>query len=229
MVLRMTPPAKQSNSAAHLAANARLSSAAITDPNDGLNDGRRIDLGDNPDDAAVMRALCQGHPAALEALYDRYGGLVYKLALRMLSQPEAAADLTQEVFLSLWKQPDRYQPSRGSLAVFLGVVTRSQALNRLRQFKSQQRLSQRFGQEVLPTHYQRPGLDRLSLEELADRVRQALQTIPEAQRQILELAYYEGLSQSDITAKTGIPLGTVKSRSRQGLLKLQHILEDLAE
>jgi RNA polymerase sigma-70 factor, ECF subfamily len=217
MVLRMTPPAKQFNSAAHRTTNAAVNSTAITT------------LNGHPSDAAVMTALCQSHPAALEILYDRYGGLVYKLALRILSQPEAAADLTQEVFLNLWKQPDRYDPSRGSLAVFLTVLTRSRALNRIRQFKSQQQLTARIGQEVLPTHYERPGLERLSLEELADRVRQALQTIPEAQRQVLEWAYYDGLSQSDITEKTGIPLGTVKSRSRQGLLKLQNLLEDLAE
>jgi RNA polymerase sigma-70 factor, ECF subfamily len=217
----MTPPAKQSNSTAYIAANAAVDPA--------LNTAAITDLNGRPDDGAVMNALCQGQPAALEILYDRYGGLVYKLALRMLSQPEAAADLTQEVFFSLWEKPDRYNPSRGSLAVFLTVFTRSQALNRIRQFKSQQQLTARFGQEVLPTHYERPGLEQLSLEELADRVRHALQNLPDAQRQVLELAYYDGLSQSDITAQTGIPLGTVKSRSRQGLLKLQHLLQDLAE
>jgi RNA polymerase sigma-70 factor, ECF subfamily len=178
-------------------------------------------------DAALVAALGNRESDALEVLYDRYSGLVYKLALRILQQPEAAADLAQEVFLLLWNRPDRYNPARGSLAVFLSIVTRSQALNRIRQSKSQQQLVERMGR--MDTHFENPELDNLSLAELSDRVRAALKQLPEAQRQVLEMAYYEGLSQSDITDKTGIPLGTVKSRSRQGLLKLQNLLRDLAQ
>jgi RNA polymerase sigma-70 factor, ECF subfamily len=180
-------------------------------------------------DADLIAALYRQDPRALEQLYDRYSGLVYKLSLRILGQPETAADLTQEIFLSLWRKPERYNQERGSLAVFLSVMTRSQSLNRIRQVKSQQQLVQRIGRGNMPTHFDSPVLDRLSLAELGDRVRQALQQIPTEQRQVLEMAYYEGLSQSDITEKTGIPLGTVKSRSRQGLLKLQKLLKDLAE
>jgi RNA polymerase sigma-70 factor, ECF subfamily len=180
-------------------------------------------------DLDLVLALKNGDRKALETLYDRYSGLVYKLALRLLSTEEAAADLTQEIFLALWNKPEKYQADRGSLAVFLSVMTRSQALNRLRSAKSQQQLIQRFGRMAMPDSGDNPNLDRAALMELSQRVKSALKQLPEAQRQVLELAYYEGFSQSDITEKTGVPLGTVKSRSRQGLLKLRELLKDLAE
>jgi RNA polymerase sigma-70 factor, ECF subfamily len=180
-------------------------------------------------DLDLVLALKNGDRTALETLYDRYSGLVYKLALRLLSIEEAAADLTQEIFLALWNKPEKYQADRGSLSVFLSVMTRSQALNRLRSAKSQQQLIQRFGRMAMPDSGDNPNLDRAALAELSQRVKSALKQLPEAQRQVLELAYYEGFSQSDITEKTGVPLGTVKSRSRQGLLKLRELLKDLAE
>ncbi len=180
-------------------------------------------------DRDVILGIQQGDRAALEALYDRYSGLVYKLSLRILANPEAAADLTQEIFLAVWNKPEKYQSDRASIAVFLSVMTRSQALNRLRSLKSQQQLVQRFGRMAMPDPGDNPNLDRATLEELSGRVKTALAGLPEAQRQVLEMAYYEGLSQSDITEKTGVPLGTVKSRSRQGLLKLRELLKDWAE
>ena len=108
-------------------------------------------------------------------------------------------------------------------------MTRSQALNQLRSAKSQRHLIQRFGQMAMPESRNNPNLDQVTLEELGQRVKTALEILPEAQRQVLEMAYYEGLSQSDITEKTGIPLGTIKSGSRQGLLKLRELLKDWAE
>jgi RNA polymerase sigma-70 factor, ECF subfamily len=183
----------------------------------------------NQSDATIVEALCQGDRSALGALYDRYSSLVYKLGLRILKTEEAAADLTQEIFISLCNRPDRYNPDRGSLTVFLSVLTRSQALNRIRSAKSQDNLAQRFGRVAMAIPSENPNLDQASLAELSQRVCAALAQLPEAQRHVLELAYYEGFSQSDITEKTGIPLGTVKSRSRQGLLKLRELLKDLAE
>ncbi len=180
-------------------------------------------------DGDVILGIQQGDRAALDVLYDRYSGLVYKLSLRILANPEAAADLTQEIFLAVWNKPEKYHSDRASIAVFLSVMTRSQALNRLRSAKSQQQLVQRFGRMAMPDSGDNPNLDRATLEELSGRVKTALAELPEAQRQVLEMAYYEGLSQSDITEKTGVPLGTVKSRSRQGLLKLRELLKDWAE
>jgi RNA polymerase sigma-70 factor, ECF subfamily len=180
-------------------------------------------------DRALSTALCQQQPKALATLYDKYSRLVYKLALQMLKTEDAAADLTQEVFLAVWQKPEHYNPERGTMTVFLSVMTRSRALNRIRSAKSQQNMIERFGRTALPEPAESPGLAQASLAELSDRVHQALKVLPEAQRSVLAMAYYEGLSQSDITERTGIPLGTVKSRSRQGLLKLRELLQDLAE
>lgn len=196
---------------------------------------RRPEPTDSPSDAQalvdreLLAALCQQQPTALATLYDHYGALVYKLALQMLKTPDAAADLTQEVFLAIWQRPERYNPERGSMTVFLSIMTRSRALNRIRSAKSQQNMVERFGRMALPEPQDNPGLAQASLAELSERMRQALQVLPEAQRKVLQMAYYEGLSQSDITERTGIPLGTVKSRSRQGLLKLRELLKDLAQ
>jgi len=194
---------------------------------DGMTRGK-LTRGKLTDDQLVM-ALYQRDSSALELLYDRYSSLVYKIALRILHISETSADLTQEVFLELWNKPDRYHQGRASMAVFLSVMTRSRALNRIRQTKSQESLVQRFGQIAMLEPVGNPSFDRAALDELTCRVSGALQQLPEAQRQVLEMAYYDGLSQSDITEKTGIPLGTVKSRSRQGLLKLRELLKDLAD
>lgn len=180
-------------------------------------------------DRDIIVGIKQGDRAALEVLYDRYSSLVYKLSLRILVNPEAAADLTQEIFLAFWNKPEKFQAERASIAVFLSVMTRSQALNRLRSAKSQQQLVQRVGRMAMPYNGDNPNLDKVTLEELSGRVKAALAELPNAQRQVLEMAYYDGLSQSDITEKTGVPLGTVKSRSRQGLLKLRELLKDWAE
>ena len=114
----------------------------------------------------VILGIQQGDRTALEVLYDRYSGLVYKLSLRILANPEAAADLTQEIFLAVWSQPEKYQVDRASIAVFLSVMTRSKALNRLRSLKSHQQLVQRFGRMERPDSGNNPNLDRATLEEL---------------------------------------------------------------
>ncbi|NJR68830.1 MAG: sigma-70 family RNA polymerase sigma factor [Synechococcales cyanobacterium CRU_2_2] len=177
-----------------------------------------------PSDVDVFRDLHAGQLSALNILYHRYSTPVYRLALRLLGSPEDAADLTHEVFLLLWRKPS-YDPARGSMLVFLMMMTRSQALNRIRTTKSQQRLLEQCKQAIIPLD-DTPGLlEDLSLHELASHVRQALAKLPSYQREVLELAYYQGLSHAEITERLAVPLGTVKSRSRQGLLKLRQLLK----
>jgi RNA polymerase sigma-70 factor (ECF subfamily) len=163
----------------------------------------------------------------LDALYDTYGEAVYRLSLRMLGNASDAEDLTQEVFVDFW-QKQKYDPSRGSLITFLLMMTRSRALNRIRQRQSRQQLLHRW-EKVMPMSHADESFDQAALSELSLQIRAALQEIPEAQRQVLELAYYEGLSQSEITERLSIPLGTVKTRSRQGLLKLRQRLHNLMD
>jgi RNA polymerase sigma-70 factor, ECF subfamily len=123
---------------------------------------------------------------------------------------------------------DKYDPERGTLLVFLLTITRSRALNRLKQQTSVQNLHQRVG-NYLPQTDRQPGMESVTLTELRERMGTALAQLPTAQKQVLEMGYYQGKSQSEIAQELDLPLGTVKTRSRQGLLKLRQFLHDLVE
>ncbi len=176
-------------------------------------------------DAALVRALETDPMSALAALYDRYGRLVYGLALAVLASPAEAEDVTQEVFLALGTRR-AYDPGRGSLSAFLITITRSRAIDRLRGARRRLRLLER-PPASLPAPLAPDPVERLDLEERAQRVRAALSELPERPRQVLELAYYRDLSQSEIAVELAAPLGTVKSWARQGLMGLRHRLGEL--
>ncbi len=165
-----------------------------------------------------------GRSHDLGALYDSCGGPVYRLALRLCRSSQEAEDLTHDVFLRFWQQ-NRYDPSRGPVLAYLLLMTRSMALNRLSQRKNRWELMQRWAEQLFPAAVPTPH-ENAEADELARRVRQALDAIPANQRQVLEMAYYEGLSQSAIGALLQLPLGTVKTRSRQGLIRLRALLHD---
>ena len=181
-------------------------------------------------DAAAARPLLQGFasdlpsPTDLGALYDAYGGPVYRLALRLCRSNQEAEDLCQDVFLRYWKQ-ERYEPCRGPVLAYLLLLTRSMAINRLNQWSNRWQLVQRWSEQLLPQAVRSPQ-ESAEVDDLSQRVRHALETIPANQRQVLELAYYEGLSQSAIGQRLNLPLGTVKTRSRQCLIRLRELLID---
>jgi RNA polymerase sigma-70 factor, ECF subfamily len=179
-------------------------------------------------DLLVLTALRQGDTNALAIIYDRYGTAVYRLALKILANTTEAEDLTQEVFLAFWRGVEKYDVDRGTLVVFLLTITRSRALNRIKQQGSQQTLSQRVG-NYLPRTASNPGMDSVTLTELRERMSLALKELPTTQKQVLEMGYYQGKSQSEIAQELDLPLGTVKTRSRQGLLKLRQFLQDLVD
>ncbi|MEM9925701.1 MAG: sigma-70 family RNA polymerase sigma factor [Cyanobacteria bacterium P01_D01_bin.50] len=181
----------------------------------------------NQTESELFQALQAGDLSALGAIYDRYGEAVYRLALRILGDATEAEDLTQEIFLAFWRT-SKYDPNRGTMIVYLLTMTRSRAINRLHQKRSQQKLLQRC-QRSIPTHGESNLMEKVSLGEISQRIGEALQEIPAPQQQVLKMAYYEGLSQSEITQKLNIPLGTVKTRTRQGLLKLRKLLKDLVD
>ena len=161
---------------------------------------------------------------SLEELYDVCGGPVYRLALRLCRSPQEAEDLCHDVFLRYW-QHGRYDPSRGPVLAYLLLMTRSMALNRLSQRKNRWELLQRWSHQLFPAAVTTPQ-EAAEDDELAVRVKEALGSISADQRQVLELAYYEGLSQSAIGERLQLPLGTVKTRSRQGLIRLRALLFD---
>lgn len=162
-----------------------------------------------------------GHRTALGMLYVRYRTHVYRLAYHMLNNPCEAEDLTQDVFLGLCRS--NFDPSRGALSSYLTVLTRSRAIDRLRSWGTASKFSKRL-QQSLVTEYAPNTLDQVIVAEQGCKVRQALTRLPTRQRQILEMAYYEGLSQSKIADQMQAPLGTIKSWTRQGLRKLKVLI-----
>ncbi|MEM8611016.1 MAG: sigma-70 family RNA polymerase sigma factor [Cyanobacteria bacterium P01_H01_bin.105] len=184
-----------------------------------------LDWGDKTDEALVL-SLRQGDKSALAVLYDRYSRLVYTVAFRVLNNGPETEDLTQEIFLNLW-QKQTYDPTRSSLSRFLSTITRNRAIDRVRSRSNRRRILKGMVPQTVPD-FSIP-VEQASQGERSQRVRAALQNLPEKQRELLWLAYFHGFSQSEIASHTNIPLGTVKSRMRQGLLKLKGTLQDLVD
>jgi RNA polymerase sigma-70 factor, ECF subfamily len=184
------------------------------------------------DDATLVARIAEGDGHALETLYDRYSRVVYSFSLRMLADTNSAEDLTQEVFLRLWRQGGSYQHSRGAFLTWLLSVTHNMAIDEIRRRKRRpvavdgadddQTLS------ALPDT--RTDVENAAwLTSLHAIVREALQDIPQSQRHAIELAYFSGLTQREIAERLNEPLGTIKTRMRLGLLKLRERLGPILE
>jgi RNA polymerase sigma-70 factor, ECF subfamily len=182
----------------------------------------------NSSDAALVQRLRSGQQEAFEILYDRYSRLVFSTVLRVLNQVQEAEDVTQEVFVTLW-QKDIYNPNRGSLSSFLCLLARSRAVDKLRSRSSSQKSLDRWQTFLSPEAPQPTPFEQASLQERQGFVKEAINQLPDPQRQVLEMVYYTGLSQSEISNQLEVPLGTVKTRSRQGLLKLGQLLKNVLE
>jgi RNA polymerase sigma-70 factor, ECF subfamily len=182
-----------------------------------------------PSDDELMAGLAVGDLTALEALYDRYGSLVFSVGLRVLLDRQLAEDVTQEVFLRLWRRPWAYNPDRGRFISWLMSVSRNRAIDERRRL-NRRHVAEDRGDDTAP---ELPDLGRLrdplTLAVLADQRREvlaALDQLPAAQREVLELAYFAGLTQTEIAARTGEALGTVKTRVRLGMQKLRGLLSN---
>jgi len=172
-----------------------------------------------PSDWEVITALKGGDQGAMADLYDRYSPVVYAVALRVLGDTGAAEDVQQDVFIQLWRNPSAFDSARGSLGAWLAVITRNRAIDALRKRKPETD----FEDVVLSVAPDLAGdADR---SRAAEKVRGALVGMPETQRRMLEMAYFEGLTHSEIAAKTGDALGTVKTRIRAGLISLRKVFQ----
>ncbi len=175
----------------------------------------------------LVEEVARGSEAALSALYDRYCRLVYGQILATLNDPRDAEEVLQEVFLQVWNQARRFDRRKGSVYRWLVILARSRAIDRIRSRNFTRRREMEAPLEPLePADEPRrtSQLDAVLMQERADMVREKLGVIPEAQQQVMRLAYYLGFTQSEIARKLGIPLGTVKTRMRDGLMALQDLL-----
>src|SRR5688572_2341682 len=176
------------------------------------------------DDRAAVDRMARGDAAAVADLYDRHARAVYSLALRMLADAAEAEDVVQDVFTQAWRQARLYDPARAPVVGWLLVIARARTLDRLRARRA--RIAPAGAGPDPATIVDltpRPDLQATGPDRWS-RVRAALGALNAAQREAIELAYFSGLSQSDIAARLEQPLGTVKTRIRSGLLKLRELL-----
>jgi RNA polymerase sigma-70 factor (ECF subfamily) len=175
-------------------------------------------------DAQLVTAIARYSEIALAEVYRRHGGAVFGLARRVLNNAAEAEDVTQEVFLRLWNQPDRFDPSRGTLRSFLLTQTHGRAVDAVRSLNSRRRRESRDVQRTATAEYdmQHEVWDLA----LADQVARALGDLPDEERRAIELAYFEGRTYVEVADLLGQPEGTVKSRIRNGMRRMRALLVD---
>lgn len=170
------------------------------------------------EDAALLARIQSGDQDAMSRFFQRYGSMVYSVALRVLKDSGDAEDVVQEIFVQVWKNPGAFVAGRGSLGGWLVVVARNRAIDMLRR----RRPSDPMELFALPSATNLASEAERSV--LIERIRSAMHSLPAEQQKSVELAFFEGLSHSEIAHQTGDPLGTVKTRIRLALLSLRKVL-----
>lgn len=177
--------------------------------------------GDDP--ARLIQRIAQGDRDAFERFYDRYAPLVFTLAVRLLREQSAAEDLLQEVFLQIWRQAGSYSPDRGSPEAWIVTITRSRGIDKLRSIRRREK-SFVTSEDPAGADFEGKVESNAKASEARLMVNSALARLPEAQRTVLELTYFDGLTQSETSARLHEPLGTVKTRIRSGIQHLRDLL-----
>ncbi|MGH9436052.1 MAG: sigma-70 family RNA polymerase sigma factor [Terriglobia bacterium] len=177
------------------------------------DEGRAADLD-------LIRRVAAGDESALAALYDRYSGVVYSVANRVLRDTGAAEEVLQDIFYQLWGTAASFDAARGGLGGWLLVSARNRAIDRLRRRKP---VDTAMTDAVIPASFNLES--SLAQSELIAKIRATFDILPPSQRQAVELAYFEGMTHSEIAQRTGEPLGTVKSRLRSALQSLRQVLK----
>lgn len=167
------------------------------------------------DDAALLAQVQRGDEHAMAALFDRYSKVVYSVALRVLRDPAAAEDVLQEVFMQIWRNPASFIATRGSLGGWLAVVSRNRSIDTLRR----KRPTESVDDMALASNYNLA--DEAERNNMMEKARSVIHLLPMEQRKTLEMAFFDGLTHSEIAEMTGDPLGTVKTRIRSALTTLR--------
>jgi len=167
------------------------------------------------DDAALLALVQRGDESAMASLFDRYSKVVYSVALRVLRDPASAEDVLQEVFMQIWRNPTGFIATRGSLGGWLAVVARNRSIDALRR----KRPSEQVDDMALASNYNLAN--EAERNSLMEKARGVIRLLPMEQRKTLEMAFFDGLTHSEIAEMTGDPLGTVKTRIRSALTSLR--------
>jgi len=166
-------------------------------------------------DAMLVSAIRAGDQSAMAQLYDKYSGIVYSVALRVLGDTGAAEDILQEVFMQLWRNPDGFDATRGSLPGWLAVIARNRAIDSLRKRRPEDEISD------VVVRVEPDLLQEVEWKRSLEKIRGAMGGMSAPQRSALEMSFFQGLTHQEIAEKTGEPLGTIKTRIRAGLLVLR--------
>lgn len=173
-------------------------------------------------EADVRERVVAGDDAALHEVYDQYASFVYGLAVRVIGDHRAAEDVSQDVFVSFWERPAAFDPARGSLRTWLGTLTHRRAVDHVRREEARRRRAAREGNRAIAA----PDVEEMATALLtAERVRAALELLPEEQRRAVHLAYFDGKTYRQVAETLGIPEGTAKSRLRLALRRIAATLE----
>lgn len=177
---------------------------------------------DPAQDRQCLERIQQGDTRALGELYDRYTPLLYPVVMKILRSSADADDALQEAWLQVWKRASTYDPRRGSVAAWLLTVARTRALDRYRSLAARGRAESKADPDPV-NPMPDPAVDA-TRGQIGERVREAMASLEPRQREVLEIAYFQGLSQSEIAERINAPLGTVKSWTRQALMRLREML-----
>jgi RNA polymerase sigma-70 factor (ECF subfamily) len=177
------------------------------------------------DDARLIREMASGDSGALSRFYDRWSGDVYAIAIAIVRVPQDAEEIVEDVFWQAWNQASRFDSARGQVRQWIASIARSRALDRLKSVK-RRREEALESAPLARLADAADASDALMQEENVSEVTKALLALPQAQREVVEMAYYGGLSQSEIAQSTGEPIGTIKTRTRLGMQKLRESMGD---
>lgn len=180
------------------------------------------------DEIEVVNDIAHGSEDALSLLYDRYVRIIYSLALAILKDTRDAEEIVQEVFLQVWRRASSFDARRSSVYKWIMTLTRSRAIDKTRAKNFAQHRNLETGLEHLERFNASPPtqLDAVAVLQRAERFKEIFEKIPPEQRDVLRLAYYQGYTQSEIARELDLPLGTVKTRLRQAMIKLQGLLSE---
>lgn len=175
----------------------------------------------------LLRLIGKGDQVSFAAFYDRYSAVLFSVAYRVLNDQTGAQDVLQDVFLQIWGKASTYDPTRGKPLTWAVTMTRNKAIDRLRARQRRARLKDEVERETRPDDpaVDQPALNKVESREQGEMVRQAVRTLPAEQRKAIEMAFFSGLTQTEIAEQIGAPLGTVKARIRRGMMKLRDTLD----